>query len=162
MIRFSAGMVSYEKLIFGCRVLASHVINLMRINWLLGHSAHGVRVRYPIGYDVDRPPVGQGVGMLHICQRLKCSSIGLRLREPPILCCCHRRSCLGSLSHHHRRTSIGVCREQAGIGFTDCFLKLTCLVPICMKRLSDCLWASTLSFIFIIITCVLITLLIFG
>ena len=49
MILFSAGKVSYPKLIFGCRVLTSHVINLRQIYWLEGHSAHGVRIEDPIG-----------------------------------------------------------------------------------------------------------------
>ena len=63
--------MSYPKLIIECKVLASNVINLMRINWPESHSAHGVRILDPIGLDVNHHPIGQGVGRFPIWERFE-------------------------------------------------------------------------------------------
>ena len=57
---------SHEKLTLNRGVLASHACDHRRIHWLANHSAHGVRIRDPIGLDDNRHLVGQGAGKLPI------------------------------------------------------------------------------------------------
>jgi hypothetical protein len=66
VIESSAGDVSYDKLTELIRDLASHACDLRRIHWLVRHSAHGARIRDPIGLDDNRHLVGQGAGKLPI------------------------------------------------------------------------------------------------
>ena len=154
MVGSSVGKVSNDKLIMDGSALAYHANNLRRIHWPESHSAHGVRVRHPIGYDVDRPPFGQGVCNLPIWQSLQVSPIGLWLREPPICTCCKR-------PWYHRchpclRYRIGIQRRTHGVGAAMSPLRLSMRAGAGIRR-EDIKGAISLSFTNLIITFVLIT-----